>query len=175
MKQSADKLRKLGLVIGLHGLRGDIKVRSHPADQQVLQGVEAVFLARPGEAPQRYRLQGCRPSKGNQLLQLAGVNGADQAQTLVGAEVLIDPERLNRQPGELFWFELEGARVVDRERGEIGILEGMFVTAAHGVYVIEGSYGEVLLPAVSPFTLGFDAAEHILNVDVPEGLYPEPS
>lgn len=175
MKKSADKLCTLGQVIGIHGLRGDIKVRCHPADQGAVQDSAEVFLASSGEPARSYRLLGCRPNKGNLLLQLAGVARVEQAEALVGVEILVDPAKLSRKAGEMFWFELAGARVVDRERGDIGTLEGMFVTAAHGVYVIEGRFGEVLLPAVSPFSLSFDASTHTLNVDVPEGLYPEPS
>jgi len=175
MKQSADKLCKLGTVVGIHGLRGEFKVRTHPADQTALLGSREIVLAAGDGERRRARLQGCRPSKGNLVVRVSGIENADQAQALVGAEVLIDPAGLSREPGELFWFELEGARVLDRARGEIGFLRGMFVTAAHGVFVIEGSYGEVLLPAVSPFMLGYDSDSRILKVDVPEGLYPEPS
>jgi len=173
MKQSADKLCKLGEVIGTHGLRGELKARVHPGDQTALLCTQEVHLATTAGEQGCFRLLGARPNKGNLLLRVAGVEHVNQAEALIGAEVLIDPAKLSREPGELFWFELEGARVMDRERGEIGRLRGMFVTAAHGVYVIEGKYGEVLLPAVNPFMCGFDAAEQVLNVDVPEGLYPE--
>jgi len=173
MKPSADKLCKLGEVIGTHGLRGELKARVHPGDQTALLCTQEIYLAATAGEPGCFRLLGARPSKGNLLLRLAGVEHISQAEALIGAELLIDPAKLSREPGELFWFELEGARVMDRERGDIGCLRGMFVTAAHGVYVIEGGFGEVLLPAVSPFMRGFDAVEHVLNVDVPEGLYPE--
>jgi 16S rRNA processing protein RimM len=74
---------------------------------------------------------------------------------------------------EFYWFEIEGLTVVDRTRGEIGILEDMFSTAAHDIYVVRGRLGEILIPAVDEFVLGVDQEERRMTVDLPEGLVPD--
>jgi len=171
MPEQVKGLYPLGRVIGIHGLRGDLKVRTHPADQAALLAARQVFLRQ--EAPIAYPLEFSREHKGNVLLHLEGIDSAAAAEALVGQELLVDPAGLKRSAGQLYWFEIAGAEVVDRDRGAIGSLEGMFITAAHGIYVVEGRFGEVMIPAVAPFVLGYDPARRILSVDVPEGLYPE--
>jgi len=49
----------------------------------------------------------------------------------------------------------------------------MFTTAAHDIYVIVGSYGEVLVPAVSVFLVEVDLQKRCVLFDLPEGLIQE--
>ena len=49
----------------------------------------------------------------------------------------------------------------------------MFTTAAHDVYEVHGSFGEVLIPVVDAFVLEVDHAGKRIQVDLPEGLIPE--
>jgi len=166
MNKPGKTLCPLGSVIGIHGLRGDLKVRTHPADQAALLVARQVFI---GDPPVVYQPAFSKIHKGNVLLHLVGVDSAAAAEALVGQDLLIEPAKLKRPAGQLFWFEVAGAEVIDRERGDIGSLDGMFSTAAHGIYVVEGRFGEVM------FVLGFDPVRRILSVDVPDGLYPEPA
>jgi len=168
-----DELNSLGKIIDTHGLRGELKVRTHPEDRDALLQVSKVYLKPSGEAAQVRELVKARLNKGYAVIQLKGLDHISQAAGLVGQELLIRPADIRRDSERLFWFELVGLQVVDQQRGEIGILEDMFVTAAHGIYVIEGAFGEVLIPAIEPFVLGLDRENGILRVDVPDGLFPE--
>jgi 16S rRNA processing protein RimM len=107
------------------------------------------------------------------VIQFEGCDHINQVTSLVGQEVLVAAADIRRTDDRLFWFELAGLRVVDQQRGDIGVLEDMFVTAAHGIYVIQGPLGEVLIPAVAPFVLGLDRDSGVLRVDVPDGLFPD--
>ncbi|HKI51759.1 MAG TPA: ribosome maturation factor RimM, partial [Geothermobacteraceae bacterium] len=149
-----DALSLLGKVIDTHGLRGELKVRTHPEDRDVLLLVGKVYLRPPGEAALARELVKARPNKGYAVIQLKGLDHVSQAAGLVGQELLINPTDIRRDTDRLFWYELSGLQVVDRQRGDIGVLEEMFVTAAHGVYVIRGAHGEILIPAIEPFVLG---------------------
>jgi len=168
-----DALSLLGKVIDTHGLRGELKVRTHPEDRDVLLLVGKVYLRPPGEAALARELVKARPNKGYAVIQLKGLDHVSQAAGLVGQELLINPTDIRRDTDRLFWYELSGLQVVDRQRGDIGVLEEMFVTAAHGVYVIRGAHGEILIPAIEPFVLGLDRDAGVLRVDVPDGLFPE--
>lgn len=168
-----DELSPLGKIIDTHGLRGELKVRTHPEDRDALLSVGKVYLKSPGEKMLARELVKARPNKGYAVIQLKGFDHISQAADLVGQELLINPADVRRDGNRLFWFELSGLQVIDRQRGDIGRLEDMFVTAAHGVYVIRGAYGEVLVPAIGPFVLGLDRETGVLRVDVPDGLFPE--
>jgi len=168
-----DELSPLGKIIDTHGLRGELKVRTHPEDREALLSVGKVYLKSPGEKVLARELVKARPNKGYAVIQLKGLDHISQAADLVGQELLINPADVRRVDNRLFWFELSGLQVIDRQRGDIGRLEDMFVTAAHGVYVIRGAFGEVLVPAIGPFVLGLDREAGVLRVDVPDGLFPE--
>lgn len=170
---TANQLRPLGKVIDTHGLRGELKVRTHPQDQGALLAACKVYLQEAGAAPRSFELKGARRQKGYLVIQLKGCDHISMVAGLVGQDLLVSPADINSSEEELFWYELDGLRVVDQQRGEIGTLEDMFVTAAHGIYVVAGPAGEVLIPAIEPFVLGLDREAGVLRVDVPDGLFPE--
>jgi 16S rRNA processing protein RimM len=62
--------------------------------------------------------------------------------------------------------------VIDRQQGEIGRVTGMFSTPAHDILEIEGSAGEILVPAIEPFLVELDRDNGRLHVDLPQGLIP---
>jgi len=168
-----DDLNPLGKIIDTHGLRGELKVRTHPEDRDALLAASRIFLQSAGGQPSLVNLVKARPNKGYVIIQLEGYDHISQVVDLVGRQVLVNTADIRREAGRLFWFELSGLQVVDQQRGDIGVLEDMFVTAAHGIYVVQGPYGEVLIPAIEPFVVELDKESGIMRVDVPDGLFPE--
>lgn len=167
-------LLRLGVVTGTHGLRGDLRVRPLTDDSSALLAAREVFLRdRQGELT-ACRVAEVKAHKAGLLLRLQGRENIEAVQSLVGCEVLMPRAELPELTDEeYYWFELEGMRVVDRRCGELGVLEEMFSTAAHDIYVVRGRYGEVLIPAVAAFVVEIDREGRRLLVDLPEGLVPE--
>ncbi len=173
MTDAQVQLALVGRVVGTHGLRGDLKIRSHPENQPALLAASRLYVKRDEGGYLCLEPVRTGQARGNLLVRFRGHEHISKVEALVGSHVYVDPQPLRRLGDELYWFDLEGAEVIDRERGAIGRLVDMFRTAAHGIYVINGDYGEVLIPAVEPFVLGFDREQHVLRVDVPPGLYPD--
>ncbi len=170
-----DQLFRVGMVIGVHGLKGDLKVRPETRDSEALLQAGQVFLRRPGAEMEAYRPARVAPHKGGFILRLAGLDDINSVERLVGCEVLMPLDQLSELPeGENYWYELKGLRVVDRRLGELGELAELFTTAAHDLYVVRGARGEVLIPAVRQFVLEVDLEAGRMLVDLPEGLVPEP-
>lgn len=163
-----------GVVTGTHGLRGDLKVRPLTGDSSALTDAEVVFLRRPEGGTTEHRPGRIAFHKKHLLLRLEGVEGIDQAQPLVGAEVLMRYDELAElDESEFYWFELQGMKVVDVTLGELGVLEELYETAAHDIYVVRGRFGEVLIPAVDKFVIRIDRETGRMEVDLPEGLIRE--
>lgn len=171
MQQSGKQLILLGQVIGTHGLRGDLKIRSHPENQAALLAVSGLYLRQGVGEVERLTPVQSFVGKGNLVVRFSGYGHGGSVEHLIGSDVLIDPAELAREEDEVYWFELEGLEVIDRERGSIGRLVDMFRTAAHGIYVVQGAYGEVLIPVIPQFVSGLDEGSGSLLVDVPEGLF----
>ncbi len=174
MNNRSESLLDVGKIVGTHGLRGDLKVRLHSGDPEVLLAADQVTLRLPsGEqlaaTPVRQSVH-----KGQVLLRLQGFENLNLVEQMVGGQVLLPEDQLPElDEDEYYWAQLKGLQVVDRQRGPIGELHQMFTTAAHDTYVVTGVYGEVLIPAVAQFVLEIDLEKRIMNVDLPDGLIPE--
>lgn len=163
----------LGVLIGTHGLRGDLKVKSLSDGSESLLAAQRVYLRAAGKEPVEYRPARVVAHKGGYLLRLVGFEQIDAAQALVGSEVLMPLADLPElDESEHYWFELEGLQVIDRTRGDLGKLEDLFTTPAHDIYVVRGPFGEVLIPAVDAFVGRIDLEAGTMEVDLPDGLVP---
>lgn len=166
-----DSFYAAGVVTGVHGLRGDLKVRPHSGDPEALLATTRVQLVVGGCAPREYAVAGSREHKGWVLLRLSGLDSLEAVEGLVGAEVLSPYEELAElEEGEYYWHQLEGMTVVDSRLGELGTLDAYFTTAAHDTYVVNGRYGEVLIPVVDAFIREIDPDARRMTVELPEGL-----
>lgn len=171
--RSQDGLFVVGVATGVHGLRGDLRIRTVSPDSDSLAAVDAVTLRRPDGRSEQCRLVRAVPHKGGWLLRLQGRESIEAAQELVGCEVLMPLAELpGLEEDEFYWHQLEGVAVVDRSRGPLGRVTGLIDSAAHDIYVVEGPFGEVLIPAVSAFIGKIDPEAGRMEVDLPEGLVP---
>lgn len=164
----------LGVVIGTHGLRGDLKIRGSDQDFPLLSKMHQLVFLREGETVLKCARRKAGWYKGHLLLQIAGYRDVRAVQHLVGCEVAVRRDDVPGLPaGEYYWFQLKGMTAVDRRLGALGCLEDIFTTAAHDIYVINGDYGEVLVPAVKAFIADVDLESNRILFDLPEGLVQE--
>jgi 16S rRNA processing protein RimM len=166
-----DSLVESGQIVGTHGLRGDFKVRPLSGDPAPLLSAAEVFLRLPDG--RLHKAEPLRQSlhKGVVLLRLTGFESLTDVEGLKGCKILLDRNLLPElDQDEFYWHQIEGAKVVDRQHGEIGHLKSMFTTAAHDTWVVEGVAGEVMIPVVEAFVLSIDIEQKLIEVDLPTGL-----
>lgn len=168
-----DSLFPAGIVIGVHGLHGDLKVRPLSGDSSSLETVTEITL-RGATKSGLHKVQKAARHKGNLLIRLEGIASVESAREFVGCEVLISRADLRELPeDEFYWFQLEGLRVDDCRHGDLGQVTEIFTTPAHDILVVFGPRGEVLIPVVDAFILNIDEEAKVIHVDLPEGLVPE--
>ena len=120
---STEELFHLGVVVGTHGLRGDLKVRPMTADSASLATAGEVVLRGAGWLLQRFRPLRATVHKGLWFLRLEGRESIEAVQPLVGCDVLMPLADLPELPAEeFFWLDLQGLQVIDRQLGELGML-----------------------------------------------------
>ncbi len=172
MKTMNQNLLILGKVVGIHGVRGEIKVISRSGTPESLIGQEEIFLRDPHQQEIcRHAIRRARTHKKMTLISLEGIGSADEALRLVGNEVLVDRRNLPPLPaGEYYWFQIEGLRVVTLDQKYLGRIEQLIVTPANDVYVMSEGGEEILIPAVEGVIHHIDLDEGVMVVDLPEGL-----
>ena len=103
------------------------------------------------------------------LVTLCGVSTLDEASKLVGKSILVRTDDLPHawELGDV--DALVGREVRDERYGELGRIASVMRTPAHDVWVVEGDYGEVLVPVTEPIVVGW-GQDGPLEVNVPRGL-----
>lgn len=174
MNIKENDLLEVGVVVGTHGLRGDLKVRPLPTGDLALPGARAVYLKDSNGLPVEHVAVRSTQHKQNILLRLKGFETITLAESLLGSSIWMDKASLPVLDDEqYYWSDLEELEVVDAQLGVIGSVTGMFNTPAHDILEVDGPFGEILIPAVEPFLVEVDRAARQLHVDLPEGLVPE--
>ncbi len=173
MSASEPELFHFGAIVGTHGLKGDLKVRPLSRASNALCDASRVVLRCRKGGERLLDVVRCATHKGNILLRLEEHEHINLVADFVGCDVLMLRSELPEPAGgEHYWQDLQGLEVFDRRYGLLGTLEDIFTTAAHDVYVVQGSFGEVLIPAVDAFICGVDLDGRRMTVDLPEGLVP---
>ena len=135
----------LGRILGVHGVRGWVKVFSETEPRDNILSYRSWFLG-ASRSPRQLaegRLQG----KGL-VARLEGCEDRDQAAALVGQEVAVRRDQLPPpRAGEFYWADLEGLIVETLDGIFLGRVDRLFATAANDVLVIKGDR-ERLLPFV---------------------------
>ena len=174
MSASEFDLFHFGAIVGTHGLKGDLKVRPIIRESTLLCEADEIMIR--ADDGNEFKAVPVRivPHKGNILLRLKGYENINLVAEFVGCDVLMFRSQMSEtDEGISFWQDIEGFEVFDLRCGFLGTLGNMFKTAAHDVYVVQGPFGEVLMPAVAQFITEVDHAGKRMTVDLPEGLVPD--
>jgi len=143
----------LGRIVGVHGLKGEVKATVGLDDVDTLEAVGQVEL---DGVP--YRLLTARLHKNCLFLRLMGVQDRGQAEKLVGQAIWLDRHRLPLLPaGEFYWCEILGLPVFQADTGAyLGKVAAIIPTPAHDVYVVRDKEEEYLIPAVAEAIVAID-------------------
>ncbi|MCA0393911.1 MAG: ribosome maturation factor RimM [Proteobacteria bacterium] len=152
----------MGRIHGAFGVRGEIKLESFssPAD--------AIFRYRPwtlrtaqGVEREIEGARGRNTAKGI-VMQMPGVDDRDAAEALRGSEIFVPRSALPPpKPGEYYWVDLEGLRVVNTAGADFGTVSHLFSTGANDVLVAQGER-ERMIPFLAP--------DYIVSVDFDAGV-----
>lgn len=155
--QAPDQVRlAVGVIVGIHGLKGELKLQLWTDTPAHLQQVRRVWV---GEEREARRLTGVRLTPDRALIRLGGVGTPETARTFVGQQLFIagsDARPLDE--GELFLYQIVGLRVVTESGETLGTIADVMETGANDVLVIRPEEGgaDVLFPHHRDFVLGVD-------------------
>ena len=155
----------LGRVSGLLGLQGWVRVYSHTDPREGIARYHPVFLQRQG-AWQPFEIEAGRAHGAGVVLKFVGYDDRDRAATLIQSDIAVRRAQLPPPgPGEYYWSDLAGLRVVTQEGVDLGTVDHVFATGANDVLVVKGER-ERLLPFVKgQVVIEIDLEQRLLRVD----------
>ncbi len=155
---------RLGEVVGVHGVRGWVKIFSHARPRESIFEFRHWWLGE-GDSAQAYRLiEGGRAGKGLRA-KLEGVDDRDQATRLAGQSIHIPLADLpSLAPGEYYWAELLGLRVMTLDGSDLGTVSALMETGANDVLVVVGER-ERLIPYTPQTVREVDVDGQTMTVD----------
>ncbi|NLH47683.1 MAG: 16S rRNA processing protein RimM [Myxococcales bacterium] len=161
----------LGKIIKTQGLRGEFRVFPHGGESANLATLDRVTVADPAGNRFAAQLRSCRQKGPVYILQVEGIDSIEQAERLVGGEILALQEDLEPLPeGEFYWYELVGMEVTTEEGRRLGRVESIIPTGANDVLQVTGGGREWLLPYIDDVVLNVDREAKKITVRLLAGL-----
>lgn len=161
----------VGKIVNTHGLKGELKVQYYTDTLEDFEDFE--YLIIEGEGDVKFAVDSIRSVKNTVLVQFEKYNDINQVEKFKGREVYYlreDYEEL--EEGVYYIVDLIGLKVIDRTRGEVGVLEDVLKNTAQDVYAIRKNDGSGLfyMPAVEAFLDRVDLEKGEIHVNLIEGL-----
>lgn len=161
----------VGRIIAPHGVRGEVKVEIQTDFPQRFQPGAQVWLE--GETDP-LQVLAARQQQDFLLLQFDTISSRTDAELLRDRLLVVPRHRAMPLPdGEYYSDELQGLAVATTDGDELGVLVDVWWTNANEVYVVEGPWGEVLLPAIADVVQNVDLQNRRMFVKLLPGLAPE--
>jgi 16S rRNA processing protein RimM len=167
----AGTLLVMGTITGVHGLDGNLKVRSFAQDSALFAPGTRVYIpARTREDARPFDIERCVPHRKGLLMRLAGVDDRDTAETLIGKKIMVHRSRLPEpEDNAWYWQDLYGLTVTDEQLGDLGTIDTIFSTGAHDILVVKEQTKERLIPMHRQFVLSVDLEQGMVVTRLPEG------
>lgn len=165
----------IGKIVGVHGLKGELKVFPYTENPQSFVLIDSITLRTEDGHERVHNINRARPHKKVILLTLHGIESINRAKEFIGSEILIEKEDLPElKDGSYYWHEIIGLSVFSRDDEFIGKVTSVIPTGSNDVYVVKDfancSAREILIPAIKTVVLEIDLEKKKMRVDLPEGL-----
>ena len=161
----------MGRVLAPHGVRGWLKVKPVSETPEALLDY-ATWWVRPARdtAWREARRTAGRMHSGVLLAAIAGVETREEALLLRGAEIGVPRALLPRaKKDEIYWVDLEGLAVVNREGVALGAVMEVVAHGAHPLLRVARPAGEAgterLIPYVPAIVDRVDVKARRIDVD----------
>ena len=161
------KLIVVGAILGAHGVRGEVRLRSFTEESDA--------IARYGPLTDTdgrcFEIVSLKPAKDAFVARLRGVDTRDAAERLKGLELRVPRERLPHEEGAWYHADLAGLQVFDASGVRIGSVTAVRNYGAGDLIEIERpDRTTALVPFTDAFVPQVDVEAGRLVIDPPEGL-----
>jgi 16S rRNA processing protein RimM len=166
-----DGYLSIGKIVGVHGLKGTLRVYSYAESPSIFQPDNLILLRNDDGLEKRYPVCWAKPHTRGVLLALEGIDNCDRAASLVGFTLFIEKALLPElEDDTYYWSDIIGLAVYDTQDVYLGRVTSVLPTGSNDVYVVRNNDDEILVPALESVVINIDLAEGRMTVELPEGL-----
>jgi len=165
----------LGRVVGVHGIKGDLKVKSESdVFERQIAAVDKLTLYR-GTKKEELEIERIKPYKDIYLVKFKDVDDRNEAEERIGGELWIKEEQqVPLEEGEFYYEEHEGLTVYNEDGEKVGRVKRVFEQPASHILEIEKENGKTfLVPFIEQFVKAVDLEGKRLVVSLIEGMGDE--
>jgi 16S rRNA processing protein RimM len=154
----------VGVIVGTHGLYGELRVKLTTDDPEHLATISQVLV---GEKYTPYSIESIRLNRGMALVRFEGVADIDAAEALRGSVIRVagtDVRPLDEN--EFYLYQVVGIEARTEDGDVIGTVTDVIETGAHMVFVVTPAEGgkEELFPSIPEVVLDIHPADGYLVV-----------
>ncbi len=159
----------IGKVLGVHGVKGELKIKALTDDINRYFELETVTLFNQKKESD-FQIKNCRLHKDQVLLILNGIDNRDQAQTFTGMMIGIDRnEAVPLGEDEYFIEDLKGLSVYN-ESLLLGKLVDVQQTGEIDIYMIESDKKTYCVPARKRYIKKIDLPNARMDTCIPKEI-----
>lgn len=163
-----------GQFLKARGLAGEIGLRPFVEDLQHFLRLRDVYAEdETGAVRARLSILHVSLAGDRVFLRFAAHPSRESVEPLVGLYLSVDRKDAQTLPeGSWYDADLIGCTVLDRQRGELGLVRAISSNGAQDLLVISRSgQADLLVPVMKAYQIEVDVAQGRIVLDLPDGLY----
>jgi 16S rRNA processing protein RimM len=132
----------LGKVGAVYGIKGWLKIHSFTDEPEAILDYFPWSL-KLGNKIQTVEITDWRKHNKGLIVKVAGIDDRDEAQALVGSEILTNEAALPElSQDDFYWRDLIGMSVVTNKGYDLGVVSDMMETGANDVLVVKANLND---------------------------------
>ncbi len=160
----------LGYISKTVGIKGEVIFNLDVDEPKKYQNLESVFVEiNNGLIP--FFITKSQVRSNTLIALIDGIDNPQKASELVGTSLYLPLTFLPPLKGNKFYFhEIPGYTVIDKQHGEIGVVESVLDFPQQAILQIKKDAIEILIPIKDEFVLSIDRIKKTIHTNAPEGL-----
>jgi 16S rRNA processing protein RimM len=164
---------KIGKIVGIHALKGELKIRSTSDFSEERFHVGNVIGIEFQKDIIFLEIISKRIHKGNYLVTFKGHQDINLVEKYIGCLVYANKDETLLEEDEYYIEDIIGTKVYLEDERCIGEVKNIIFNGRHDVLMIEGEFGKVSIPYVEAFVKEEDINNHRMMVKVIPGMLHE--
>jgi len=170
---ATEPLVPLGVIVGAHGVRGELRVKLYNPSSGVLDRRNSVVL-REGPRTSEHRVTARRRHQDLLLVSIEGCADRDAAIALRGREVCVPRSQLPAlAPGEYYLNDLPGLRAERADGQSIGTVTAVIPYPTADALSVRTEAGVLEVPLLPPYLVEVRVSDGVVVLDHLEDFTPE--